>query len=146
MEPQRADEPRSGALEDLVHGLGQQAREFTPAQRGAASGHADLPGRQPGENLPEAAGAAGIAETVVLDCGTSRRSGYSHVLWVSPSAETILGAHGLESLSDAIAELPGVSAYEWDGLDLMHLRAAGSDWGYLLESARAAVDALLAPR
>ena len=38
---------------------------------------------------------------------------------------------------------PGVSGYEWEGLDLLHLRAAGSDWGYLLDAARAEVDRIL---
>lgn len=146
MESQQGHEPRVGALEDLARGLGDQAQEFTPAQRGPGTDGAGLPGRQRGENFPEQPAAVREAATIIIDCGTSRRSGYSHVLWVSPSASAMLGANGLESLSDAIAELPGVSAYEWDGLDLMHLRAAGSDWGYLLEAARDAVDALLAAR
>ncbi|WP_061963074.1 hypothetical protein [Demequina aurantiaca] len=139
---QQADEQRAGALEDLVRGLGDQAHEFTPAL-GEDAGRTGLPDRQPGENLTARTAPASVAATVVIDCGTSRRSGYSHVLWVSPSAESILGSHGLDKLSDAIGRLPGVSAYEWDGLDLMHLRAAGSRHSDLLEGARAAVDQIL---
>ncbi|WP_062210776.1 hypothetical protein [Demequina oxidasica] len=140
----QADEQRAGALEDLVHSLGEHAREFTPDRRESAIGRTGLPDRQPGENLASKSAQSSTAATVVIDCGTSRRSGYSHVLWVSPSAESILGSHGLDKLSDAIGRLPGVSAYEWDGLDLMHLRAAGSRHGDLLDGARAAVDQILA--
>jgi len=144
MESQSAHERRAGALEDLVHGLGQHADEFTPAQRGGESGQVGLPGRHPGEHMPANVAPASTASTVILDCGTSRRSGYSHVLWISPSADTILGSHGRDRLGEAIGHMPGVSACEWDGPELLHLRASGADWSHLLESARAAVDELTA--
>lgn len=146
MASQRGDEPRSGALEDLVHRLGEQASEFTPAQRAEESAQVGLPGRHPGEHMPEQPASISVAATVILECGTSRRSGYSHVLWVSPDAGTMLGADGVSNLSAGIDALPGVSAHEWEGQELLHLRAAGSDWSDLLESARSVVDAIMAGR
>lgn len=143
MASQQANDPREGALEDLAHGLGQQAREFTPSQPGLSAESGELPGRRPGESLADQSVTASVAATVVIDCGTSRRSGYSHVLWISPSSESMLGSHGLDRLTEAIVHMPGITAYEWEGLDLLHLRAAGSDWEHLLAGARAAVDALL---
>jgi len=144
MESKPTRERRAGALEDLVHGLGEHADEFTPAQRGGESGQVGLPGRHPGEHMPANVAPASTASTVILDCGTSRRSGYSHVLWISPSADTILGSRGLDRLGEVIGRMPGVSACEWDGPELLHLRASGSDWSHLLDGARAAVDELTA--
>lgn len=146
MGTQQADEHRADALEHVVHQLGGQAQEFTPSRRDLPPRGPELPDRHPGENLPLHPASVTPSATVVMDCGTSRRSGYSHVLWISPSAEAILGSHGLDRLSAAIVKLPGVTAYEWEGLDLLHLRAAGSDWNTLLDGARDAVDTLLAAR
>ncbi|WP_430868183.1 hypothetical protein [Demequina aurantiaca] len=144
MATQPAHEPRPGALEDLAQQLGEHASEFTPAKQSAAPSGSGLPGRHPGQSLSEHAKSAGAAASVVIDCGTSRRSGYSHVLWIAPSAPAVLGSDGLERLSDAVARMPGVSACEWEGSDRLHLRAAGSDWDDLLQGARAAVDEILA--
>jgi glyoxylase-like metal-dependent hydrolase (beta-lactamase superfamily II) len=142
MASQHAHEEHAGALEHLVNRLGEHAREFTPEERREAD-RGNLPGRRRGESLEQEPGPQTGAAAVVLDCGTSRQSGYSHVLWISPSAESILGSHGLDALTEAIGALPGVVAYEWEGIDRLHLRAAGSDWGELLSGARAAVDAIL---
>ena len=136
------DEP--GAFEHLVDSLGEHAREFTPAERREGSRAEALPGRRASQSDAPGPRTGSPASAVVLDCGTSRLSGYSHVLLISPSVESIVGSHRLDQMGAAIRRLPGVIAYEWEGLDRIHLRAPGSDWGQILEAARAAVDRVIA--
>ncbi|MFV0634546.1 hypothetical protein [Demequina sp.] len=127
-----------GVLATLAKGLGSDADSFTPAA--ADSARAPLPGRRRGE-APASTAALAVAGpgSVVLDCGTSRLEGYTHVLWISPSAESILGSHVADRIADAVAAIPGVCAYRWEGLDRLHLRATGADWDVLLTAARDAV-------
>ncbi|WP_084104625.1 hypothetical protein [Demequina sp. NBRC 110056] len=130
-----------GVLATLAQGLQRDADEFTPAATPAA--HRELPGRQRGAALSSVAQAptAGAA-AVILDCGTSRHDGFTHVLWISPSAESILGSHVAERLGDAVGGIDGVERWTWEGLDRLHVRAPGMDWDHLVEAARAAVTAL----
>lgn len=142
MSPEGARRSRVDALGHLVDRLGEHAREFTPNEADQQAKTESLPGRRRGESLEASSGPATGAAAIVLDCGTSRKSGYSHVLLFSPSAESILGSRTFDALTEAIGSLPGVVAHAWEGVDHLHVRAPGSDWGGLLQSARAAVDRL----
>lgn len=129
-------------LEHLVERLEREGSAFTPARRVVGRPASDLPDRNPGTNLASRPAVPTGATAVVLDCGISRLDTYTHVLWVSASAEAIIGSYGLERLADAIAALDCVDAYEWEGQDRLHLRAPGIDWNDMLREARVIVERL----
>ena len=130
---------RHSVLEHLVERLGHGADAFNPASRAADYQRRDLPGRQPGANLAQPSELPTGVEAVIMDFGISRHEGYTHVLWISVSAESIMGSHVFSRLAPAIASLPSVTGYEWEGLDRLHLRAPGIDWDDMLREARAVV-------
>lgn len=132
------------ALEDLVGSLGSGAHEFEPT--GARGASPSLPGRTPGANLADRAARVVGADAILIDCGTSRRSGFTHVLWISPSAEAMLGSHVHERLGAIVGTVNGVSAYAWEGLDRLHVVATGMAWDDVLARARAAVTRALTAR
>lgn len=76
---------------------------------------------------------------VIMDCGTSRRHGYTHVLWIAPDAELIVGSHVMDLLGLIVGRVVGVEAYSWEGDDRLHVRAPGLEWDALLREAHDAL-------
>ncbi|MFV0286374.1 MAG: hypothetical protein ACK5IM_08340 [Demequina sp.] len=112
---------RLEALSRLADDFGD-ATAFEPAVAKAPS---SLPGRGVvGEWPPMPIDDAGL-----LDCGTSRRDGFTHVLWVDRGA--VPG-----DLAERVAGLPGVARVEWEGTELLHLEAHGATHADLLAEAR----------
>ena len=137
----RSGAHRRDALEDLAEGLRADADAFEPSVAGDSH---SLPGRRRGASLESQPVPAVGPAALIIDCGTSRQDGFSHVLWVSPSIEAALGSHVAERLADAMGTVDGVTGYEWEGIDRLHLRAPGRDHGELLREARAVVERLAA--
>lgn len=100
----------------------------------------ELPGRHPGTHVSEEFPRMSPADAVVLDCGISRMEPFTHVLWISAAAESILGSHGHERLGQVIGGLDGVEASTWEGDDRLHVRAPGVAWETLLAHVRAVVE------
>ncbi|MFW2512471.1 hypothetical protein ACNI3K_01700 [Demequina sp. SO4-13] len=140
MAPPRPNAEHRGALEHLADELAHDADSFTPE---VESVNADLPGRRRGAASASDQRPGTGAAAVLLDIGTSRHEGYTHVLWVSASAESQLGSGVFEGLGDRLGQIRGVRGYEWEGLDHLHLRAPGRDHTSLLEDARRVVANLL---
>ncbi|PKQ27078.1 MAG: hypothetical protein CVT64_01120 [Actinobacteria bacterium HGW-Actinobacteria-4] len=134
---------RHSLLEDLVERLEFETFVFEPARDIRSALPLELPGREPGAHLGSRPAPVTLASTVLLDCGISRRVGYTHVLWISLSAEAILGSFAFSRVGEVVGALKDVSAYEWEGLDRLHLCAPGVDWDDVLADARQAVDALI---
>ncbi|WP_062137428.1 hypothetical protein [Demequina aestuarii] len=137
---QDGDSRDSEALEHLADELGHDAGPFTPA---VASAPRDLPGRRRGAALSGEDRPTSGPSAVLLDIGTSRRDGFTHVLWVSHLAEPLLGAEAFEQLGEAIGTTAGVHGVEWEGADHLHVDAPDRDHTELLRDARAAVADLL---
>ncbi|WP_084102407.1 hypothetical protein [Demequina sp. NBRC 110051] len=93
------------------------APDVTPAD-------APLPGRGSGTWPPAFVDDAGI-----LDCGTSRADGYTHVLWMDPSVVP-------EAIADQVAALDDVVKVGWESAELLHVDAPGVSHDDLLEQAR----------
>jgi hypothetical protein len=138
-----AGEHRHSLLEHLVERLEFETVAFEPARDIRSARERDLPGRDPGAHLASRPSAPTPASAVILDCGISRLDDYTHVLWVSLSAEAILGSFALSRLAETIGALEYVTAYEWEGQDRLHLRAPGPDWDDVLGAVRRAVDSLI---
>ncbi|WP_297082159.1 hypothetical protein [uncultured Demequina sp.] len=138
-----------GVLATLAKGLQRGAGSFAPEQpsTGVPNHGAGLPGRRRGEGLASVSHAASTpasaGEAVVLDCGISRRDSFTHVLWISPSATSLLGPDVAEVLGDAIGAHRAVHSWGWQGGDRLHVRAPGMDWDALLTFARETVDGLV---
>ena len=128
-----------GVLSTLAQGLERGADAFTPARE--ADAPANLPGRRRGEHLHQAAAPVTVAAAVLLDCGTSRDDGYAHVLWVSPSVESLLGSAAAERVGEIVGTVEGIHGYAWEGRDHLHVRAPGMAHAEVLRAARAAVEA-----
>lgn len=142
MKMSRAGAAGRGALENIADGLAQDADSFTPDVESAPR---SLPGRRRGAALSHGARPpAGPAAAVILDIGTSRRDGFTHVLWVSPQAETLLGSRGIKTLDEQIAALEDVASTSWEGDDHLHLRAPRREHHDLLREVRALVGRLVA--
>ena len=109
-----------------------------------------LPGRTPGSALAEQVQAASQAvpgpRSIILDCGISRRPGFTHVLCISPAAESILGSDGFARLGEIVGRVYGVMSYEWEGIDRLHLVAGDLPWADLLAEAREALAVFMAGR
>lgn len=142
MVPDSIGGDRQHVFEHLVERLERDPGSFTP-RRGSAQYTHQLPDREPGTSLATRPELPRGAAAVLMECGISRKDGYTHVLWVSLGAEAMLGSHGFSRLDAAVAALPEVSAYAWEGMDRLHLRATGADWDELLDRARTAVAALV---
>ena len=139
-EVQDSDAQSSDALEHLADELGHDAGAFTPD---VESTPRDLPGRRRGEALATENRPTSGPAAVLLDIGTSRRDGFTHVLWVSHLAESLLGADAHAELGQAIGTAAGVRGVEWEGADHLHVDAPDRDHAELLRDARAAVAELL---
>ena len=131
----------TAALRTLTHRLGEGTARYAPATHGA---NRDLPGRNPGEALMRPARIPVGPRAIILDCGISRMHGYSHVLWISPSAEAMLGSHMMDSFGLIMGRVVGVEAYSWEGTERLHVRAPGIGWEDLLREAQDALAGYLA--
>jgi hypothetical protein len=128
-------------------GLADQDPEFEPVL-GEPMWASALPGRVPGESLEGGTNEAGAPmlgpRGIILDCGTSRTDGYTHVLWISPSAESVLGSDGFARLGEIVGRVYGVTSYDWEGIDRLHVSAAGLAWEDLLAESREALAVFMA--
>jgi hypothetical protein len=131
----------TAALQTLTHRLRDGASHYAPPAAAAAEG---LPGRSPGEALARTPRTPVGPRAVILDCGTSRAEGYTHVLLISPSAELMLGSQLVSSLGVIVGRVFGVEAYRWEGRELLHVRAPGLQWEGLLREAQDALADYLA--
>ncbi len=131
----------TAALQTLTHRLRDGASEYAPSEADEAQG---LPGRSPGEALARAPRVPVGPRAVLLDCGTSRVAGYTHVLLIAPSAELLLGASAVSQLGVILGRVVGVESYGWEGNELLHVRAPGLEWEDLLREAQDALADYLA--
>lgn len=133
-----------GVLATLARRLASGADSFTPARD--RDDHHSLPGRRRGAGLESARAASAHPVTgpaaAVLDCGTSRRDGFTHVLWISPSVESILGSHAVDRLAGVVGGLDSVTRVAWEGADRLHVAAGDVAHEDLLDAAREAVAAI----
>jgi hypothetical protein len=53
----------------------------------------------------------------------------------------VLGSAAAERIGEIVGTVDGVTAYDWEGLDHLHLRAPGMAHADVLREARAAVEA-----
>jgi hypothetical protein len=126
----------TAALQTLTHRLRDGASEYEPS---AADKAQELPDRSPGEALSRTASVPIGPRAVLLDCGTSRVQGYTHVILVAASAEMLLGSHVVNQLGIILGRVVGVEAYGWEGNELLHVRAPGLEWQDLLREAQDAL-------
>ena len=131
----------TAALRTLTHRLGDGTPRYAPAAHDATAG---LPDRTPGEALARPSRTPVGPRAIILDCGTSRKPGYSHVLWISPAAESMLGSHLMDSFGLIMGRVVGVEAYLWEGTERLHVRAPGLGWEALLRDAQDALAGYLA--
>jgi len=131
----------TAALRTLTHRLGEGTTRYSPAAHDARDG---LPGRTPGEALCRPPRIPVGPRAVIVDCGTSRVRGYTHVLQISPSAEAMIGSHIMDNLGVIMGRVVGVEGYSWEGTELLHVRAPGLDWEDLLRDAQDALAGYLA--
>lgn len=141
----------TAALQILRVGLGDDARAYAPddapdadAGTGHGLGSPHLPGRTPGVALASVPRVAAGPRSVILDCGTSRKPSFTHVLWIAPTAEVMIGSAVMDRLALIVGRVVGVEAYAWEGRDLLHVRAPGLEWGHLLRGAQDALGEYLA--
>lgn len=129
------------ALQGLTARLAAGSRRYAPR----VGMHDDgLPGREPGQALSEARTRSTVGpRALILDCGTSRLPGYTHVLWISPAAEAMVGSRLMDDLGVVMGRVVGVEAFAWEGLERLHLRAPGLAWDELLREAQDALGAYL---
>jgi len=132
------DQARFGVLlETLSSDLG----EFTPAVTAELlRDELHLTPRAPGAGLAHARafrplGVAGL----VIECATSRRDGFTHVLWMDPVTEHALGRDKFAQLADAMCTIAGVDRAAWENAETLHLDAPGFAWPDLLVQARSAI-------
>ncbi|MCB2411730.1 hypothetical protein LGT39_02560 [Demequina sp. TTPB684] len=129
------------ALQTITHRLRDGASRYAPR---AADDTGRLPGRSPGEALSREPRVPVGPRAVILDCGTSRVEGYTHVLLIAASAELMLGSHVVSQVGVILGRVLGVEAYRWEGNELLHLRAPGLQWDDLLRESRDALADYLA--
>lgn len=136
----------TAALQSLSSRLSEGTSRYAPAARhGESAERTDgLPGRTPGEALTRLPRVPVGPRAIILDCGTSRTPGYTHVLWISGAAEAMLGSHMVDNLGLIIGHVVGVEAYSWEGPELLHVRAPGLEWEALLRDAQDALAGYLA--
>lgn len=131
----------TAALRTLTTRLGEGTSRYAPAAHDARLG---LPDRNPGEALGKNARVPVGPRAIILDCGTSRLPGYTHVLWILASAEAMLGSHMMDNFGLIMGRVVGVEAYSWEGSERLHVRAQGLDWEDLLRDAQDALAGYLA--
>lgn len=131
----------TSALQTLTHRLRDGATHYAPRKAGEAE---ELPGRTPGEALSRSPRVPVGPRAVILDCGTSRLTGYTHVLLIAASAELLLGASAVSQLGIIVGRVVGVESYNWEGNELLHVRAPGLEWNDLLREAQDALGDYLA--
>ncbi len=131
----------TAALRTLSHRLGEGSSRYAPAAHDATDG---LPDRTPGEALSKSARVPVGPRAIILDCGTSRLPGYTHVMWISPSAEAMLGSYLMDNLGMIMGRVVGVEAYSWEGPERLHVRAPGLGWEDLLHEAQDSLAVFLA--
>ena len=129
------------ALLNLKRRLGEGTSSYSPE---AVNPDEALPGRTPGAALNAAPPMPVGPRAIVLDCGTSRMPGYTHVFLTAHGASALLGSHTMDSLGPIVGQLPGVDSYIWEGEDRLHVHAPGLEWEDLLRDAQDAVAAYLA--
>lgn len=133
--------PDDDALLDALAGALGTDEDWSPATAGEAVTRS-LPGRHPGEALAARTQPVTGARALIVDCGTSRLDGATHVLWIAEDAPAVLGSRVYAELGQAIADRVGSSDYTWEGLDLLHLDAPDRTWEEVLRVARDAVASL----
>ena len=131
----------TAALRTLTHRLGEGSSRYAPAAHDTNEG---LPGRNPGEALGKPARLPVGPRAIILECGTSRLPGYSHVMLIASAAESMLGSRVMDNLGVIVGRVVGVEAYSWEGADRLHVRAPGLEWDDLLREAQDALAGYLA--
>ncbi len=131
----------TAALQKLTRRLRDGASEYAPSEAGDAE---ELPDRTPGEALSGAPRVPVGPRAILLDCGTSRVQGYTHVLLIAPSTEAMLGSQVMNRLGVILGRVVGVESYGWEGNELLHVRAPGLEWQDLLREAQDALADYLA--
>lgn len=131
----------TAALQTLTHRLRDGASHYAPRAKDEAEG---LPDRAPGEALAQTPRVPVGPRAVILDCGTSRLPGYTHVLLIAGSAEILLGSHMVSQLGLIVGRVVGVESFRWEGNDLLHVSAPGLEWDGLLREAQDALADYLA--
>jgi hypothetical protein len=130
-------------------GFPEQGPEFEP-EIGEPMWASALPGRvgRPGagEDPHEDVNAPRGPRSVILDCGISRLDGYTHVLWIATSAESVLGSAGMARLGEIVGRVYGVTSYQWEGIDRLHVAAGDIPWADLLAESREALAVYMAGR
>ena len=123
---------------------------FEPAPRDPRFTAERLPGRVPGQSArtepDDGELRLGGPSTVILDCATSRLTGYTHVLWIAPTAESVLGSAGFERLGEIVGRVYGVTQFKWEGIDRLHVAAGDISWPDLLAESRDALAVYMAGR
>ena len=123
---------------------------FEPAPRDPKLTADSLPGRVPGEAARLGAEESQLRQagpsSVILDCATSRLAGYTHVLWIAPTAEAVLGSAGFERLGEIVGRVYGVTSFKWEGIDRLHVAAGDIAWSDLLAESRDALAVYMAGR
>lgn len=137
-----AAELDGGGLPDDDEGFEPELRE--PMWASALPGRVGRPGGD--EEYREEPGAPPGPRSVILDCGTSRLDGYTHVLWIATSAESVLGSDGFARLGEIVGRVYGVTSYEWKGIDRLHVAAGDIAWADLLAESREALAVFMAGR
>lgn len=122
----------TAALRLLTSRLGDGTPHYSPRASGL---HTHLPSRAPGEALARSPRVSVGPRAIIIDCGTSRQPGYTHVLWIAPDAELMLGSHVMDMLGLIVGRVVGVEAYAWEGSERLHVRAPGLGWEDLLREA-----------
>ncbi|NYI40171.1 hypothetical protein [Demequina lutea] len=131
----------TAALHTLTHRLGEGASRYAPAAHDEIDG---LPDRNPGEALGKCERIPVGPRAIILDCGTSRVPGFTHVLWISGSAEVMLGSNTMDNFGLIIGRVVGVEAYSWEDSERLNVRAPGLGWENLLRDAQDALAGYLA--
>ncbi len=131
----------TAALQTLTHRLAEGSRRYAPGHTGE---NVRLPGRVPGEALAQPTRMPVGPRAVIVDCGTSRLPHYTHVLWISPAAESLLGSHMMDQLGLIVGRVVGVEGYSWEDDERLHVRAPGLTWEDLLREAQDALAGYLA--
>jgi len=141
MTPNREGRIDTAALRVLTHRLADNAATYAPDTHAEP---AALPGRTPGEALARTPRPPVGPRAVIMDCGISRQSGYTHVLWIAGNADQMVGTAVVQRLGAIVSRVVGVEAYSWEGDDRLHLRAPGLPWDGLLHDAQDALADFLA--
>jgi len=131
----------TAALSTLTRRLGEGTSRYAPAAVDANDG---LPDRTPGAALAQPARVPVGPRAIILDCGTSRVAGYTHVLCIAASAEAMIGSDMMDNMGLIVGHVVGVEAYSWEDAERLHVNAPGLKWEDLLREAQDALAGYLA--